>query len=71
MGNVLFDVNICVYHSVNYLDAVQSWDYYVVENYEKHRVILSTIQASELLSYPKVETDAFVRDKRGICRSDL
>jgi predicted nucleic acid-binding protein len=64
LDNVLFDVNICVYHSVGYPDAISSWDHYIIHNYDKYRIIMSTIQASELLSYPKVQTDSTIKSKR-------
>lgn len=62
MANVMFDTNVYIFHSLQYSDAIYVWEKYAVnQNYD---VILSTIQISELLSYPKLDDQPLLKLQR-------
>lgn len=62
MASVIFDTNIYVFHSLKYPDALRVWnEYAVTKNYD---VIMSIIQVSELLSYPKIDENILIKNQR-------
>lgn len=60
MANVIFDTNIYIYHHLQYPPAIETWRQYV----KTHDVLMSMIQVSELLSYPKVDDHPDIMQQR-------